>query len=197
MAKNRTAGTSALKLQPSDWNLWKVADQEHYTAYALTAPDTNCMGTIARVMHALLDGRQVAMICEQTDDTFSSRCMAYLYALCSDGRRLKRGHGTAFIAVTDDLQENLLAASLIGAQAEGANPHFRFVGFDEAVPLEVSFGALLERSRHSGIEVVFDGAEEMTLHVAFDPAQYNEQELIGAMRNAITAAGDEMCISLQ
>ena len=118
----RTIGTSALKLRPCDWNLWKVAEQEHYVAYALTAPGADCLLIVARVMHAVLDGRQVAMICEQADDAFSARFMAFLQELCTDGRRLKRGRSSAFIAVTDDLQENLLSASLLGAHAEGANP---------------------------------------------------------------------------
>ena len=193
----RTDGTSALKLRPCDWNLWKVVDQERYAAYALTAPDTNCLPLVARIMHAVLDGRQVAMICEQADDAFSARFMAYLQELCSDGRRLKRGSSSAFIAITDDLQENLLTASLLGAKAEGANPHFRFGGFHDAVPLEVSFNALLEQSRTGGVEIVFDGAEDMTLHIGFDPTVEAEAEIVGAIRNAITASGDSLKISLQ
>lgn len=193
----RTIGTSALKLRPCDWNLWKVAEQEHYVAYALTAPGADCLPIVARVMHAVLDGRQVAMICEQADDAFSARFMAFLQELCTDGRRLKRGRSSAFIAVTDDLQENLLSASLLGAHAEGANPHFRFVGFSEAVPLEVSFNALLEQSRTHGVEVIFDGSEDMTLHIGFDPTEETEADLVGAIRNAITASGGELTISLQ
>ena len=197
MENYRTSGTSALKLRPCDWNLWKVADQERYAAYALTAPDTDCLPIVARVMHALLDERQVAMICEQADDAFSVRFMAYLQELCTDGRRLKRGNSSAFIAITDDLQENLLTASLLGAQAEGANPHFRFVGFHDAVPLEVSFNALLEQSRTSGVEIVFDGAEDMTLHIGFDPSDEVEADIVGAIRNAITASGGTLNLSLQ
>lgn len=199
MDKFQISGTSALKTNRHDinWNLWKVDAQNEHESYVLTMPDANALPTVARVMHALLDGNQIAMICEKTDDSFSRRFMSYLTALCGDGRILKQGQGSAFIALCSGLEEDLLSASLLGARAENENPRFRFVGFPEAVPAEYSFNALLERSRTSGIEVVFDGTEELTLHISFDPAQFQACEVIGAVRNVITASGGAMIQHLQ
>ncbi len=193
------SGTSARKLdcKLTSWNLWKVDDQSEHMTFALTAPNAGALPTVARVMHALLDGSQIAMICENDHDPFSGRFLAYLNAMCDDGRILKQGTGSAFIAVTDSLEENLLSASLLGAQAEGASPRFRFVGFREEVPREFTFSALLEHSRGHGLEVVFEGTEEMTLRVSFDPQQYQPQEISGAMRNAINAAGGELNLRMQ
>lgn len=199
MDKFLISGTSALKMTPShtDWNLWKVDAQENQEAFVLTVPSVDAIPTIARVMHALLDGKQIAMICEKTDDPFSGRFLAYLNALCDDGRILKQGTGSAFIALCNQLEENLLSASLLGACAERENPRFRFVAFPESVPAEFSFTALLEHSRANGIEVVFDGTEELSLHVRFDPAQNDAPEVIGAMRNAITASSGTLIQHLQ
>lgn len=199
MDKIQIFGTPALKVnkKTADWNLWKVDAQDDHEAYVLTMPHANAIPTTARVMHALLDGNQVAMICEETNDPFSGRFLAYLNALCDDSRILKQGTGSAFIAVCNDLEENLLSASLLGACAEHADPRFRFVGFHEAVPSEFSFSALLEHSRVSGIEVIFDGTEEKVLHINFDPAHFDAREVTGAIRNAITASGGTLIQHLQ
>ena len=37
----------------------------------------------------------------------------------------------------------------------------------------------------------------MTLHIGFDPTEETEADLVGAIRNAITASGGELTISLQ
>ena len=199
MDKFQISGTSALKKNPqnTNWNLWKVDAQDEHESYVLTMPHANAVPTIARVMHALLDGKQIAMICEKSDDPFSRRFLAYLTALCDDGRILKQGTGSAFIALCTELKENLLSASLLGACAENESPRFRFVGFHEAVPVEYSFNTLLENSRSNGIEIIFDGTEESTLHIGFDLAHYSAPDVIGAIRDAITASGDAMIQHLQ
>ncbi|MGM9613066.1 MAG: hypothetical protein ACI3XZ_06120 [Butyricicoccus sp.] len=175
-------GTSALA-DSACWNLSKLGSADEMAAYELRVQgtaDEQASAVMMHVINGLLDGKHVGVIAESREGKTLSR----LENIWRDGRMLKRGDASAFVALDKDFGE--LESTDI-EPCTGAS--FRFMGFEGHAPEDTVFRSLMSGDSGAEIEVSCHNFEDGVLSIRFNAEKVDETETLGDISRAVSDCG--------
>ena len=191
--KQFTNGTSALA-DSMCWNLCKLENADEMAAYELRVQgtaDKQAPEVMMHVINGLLDGMHVGVIAESGES--GTKALSRLGSVWHDGRMLKRGAGSAFVAIDKDFGE--LESEDI-EPCVGAGTAFRFMGFGGHVLEDTVFRSLMGDDSGAEIEVSCQDFADGVLSIRFNAEKVDETETLGDISRAVSDCGRSLQIEM-
>ena len=188
-------GTLAARAEnAAGWGLRKTGGQENIVSYELRthgAHKEEAADVALHVINGLLDGMQVGVIAESGEAGMPA--LTKLGSVWRDGRLLKRGQGSAFVA----MESNFDRLSRCGVEpCVGAGAAFRFLGFESSAPADRVFRSLLEPDDDAVIELRCPDLAGGVLNIRLDAEKIDESKALGGISAALGDCGQSLQVEM-
>ena len=171
----------------SCWSLNKTGAQKEMASYELRAQETADAQTpeiMMDVVSGLLKGMYVGVTAACGEHGIPA--LSRLNHVWQDGRLLKRGQGSAFVAL-DRCFGELKSEGL--EPCVGTGTAFRFLGFDDHVIEDTVFRSMIDSDSDAIIEVSCRDFADGVLSIRFDADKIDETGLLGGISARVQNSG--------